>query len=212
MSSNPDFPEKMDRQFEALLVDYKLDELRSYVGTIYGVWADYRLAYMNPGWFRFAKENGGEPAISRDWELGRSILDAMADDVRDIYQTKYDQCLRFREAWKNEYECSSALVYRWFHQTVYPLGRGGEGLLFVNALAVERPHNARLRPDLALDEAAYVGPGGVLQQCCHCRKMKNFRESERWDWVRDWVKRSPANTSHTFCPSCYGYYYSLLRE
>ena len=48
---------------------------------------------------------------------------------------------------------------------------------------------------------------GLICQCAHCRRVKDFREEERWDWVPDWVTKCPDNTSHTFCPTCFGFYY-----
>ena len=108
----------------------------------------------------------------------------------------------------HDYECSSDTVYRRYHQIVYPIG-GREGLLVVNSLVVERLNHPDRRPARAADELFYVDENGLIYQCAHCRRVKNVREGERWDWVPEWVKRCPECTSHVFCPTCFRHYYPI---
>ncbi|SFL22726.1 hypothetical protein SAMN05216302_104423 [Nitrosomonas aestuarii] len=200
--------EHIDRAFKLLLKNHYIDDLNTHTGVIYGVWANYRLAYLNPAWFRFALENGGEPQITADWGLGRSILDCMSGVVREFYKAKFDKCLMSHEVCNHLYECSSKTVYRRYHQIVYPLG-DREGLLFVNSLITNRPHDKEKRPDRDANELFYVDENGFICQCALCRRTKNLREAERWDWVPEWVRQCPEHTSHTFCPSCFGHYFPL---
>jgi hypothetical protein len=198
----------LNRAFKNLLRSHRFENLETHTGAIYGVWANFRLGYMNPAWFLFAKANGGEPSISVEWGLGRSIMDCVSGEIKALYETKFNACLNSHTVWSHEYECSSDTIYRVYHQIVYPLGQG-EGLLIVNSLVIESPHDPEQRPVRAADESIYVDENGFICQCAYCRRVKNYREAERWDWVPEWAKRCPKRTSHTFCPSCFGHYFPM---
>jgi hypothetical protein len=193
--------------FETLLRDYNLAVLEKHHGTIYGLWSNLRLAYVNPAWYRFAAENGGEPAISTRWKLGTLILDALPQFLRAYYETAYRKCLDAEEPWEHQYECSSKDLYRHFHQIVYPLENSG--LLVVNSLIVEHSHDPAERHPQNPEESAYRDIHGLIHQCAHCRRVQNLLTKEQWDWVPEWVERVPSVTSHTFCPTCFGYYYPV---
>ncbi len=60
----------IDPQFEQLLGDYELAPISGSDETIYGVWPDLTLGYVNQGWTRFADRNHGEPEITENWSLG----------------------------------------------------------------------------------------------------------------------------------------------
>lgn len=195
--------------FEKLLHSHSIASLRQHTGAIYGIWSDFRLAYLNPGWFRFALENGGEPQITFKWKLGVSILDAVSFPLRAFYEHSYRHCLRSQQIWNHEYECSSDSVYRWLHQIVYPLGQA-EGLLIVNSVKIERPHDPQERPVQPAEDVIYRDQYGLAHQCAHCRRVRNLLERERWDWIPEWVKQVPQATTHTLCFACYGHYYPLV--
>ena len=199
--------EKLTSQFAPLLRDFDIAGLRGHSGVVYGVWPDFRLAYVNPAWFQFARANGGEPRISKHWRLGTPIIDAMTSPVREFYQARYGNALRTRSVWSHEYECSSDTLYRLLHQTVYPLG-AGEGLLIVNSVRIERAHDPQERSARQADEAIYRDTQGLVHQCAHCRRVKNLLELERWDWVPDWVKAAPQPVNHRLCPVCIAHYYA----
>lgn len=197
--------QRLDAPFRKLLRYHDFDFLEAHNGAVYGVWSDFRLAYLNPAWFRFAGENKGEPAISRQWGLGRSIMDCVDGDIAELYQEKLHACLVSNTVWSHQYECSSDSVYRRFRQTVYPLPKR-EGLLFLNSLLVEKAHDSGRRRPESFDESSYLDENGFICQCAYCRRVKNYRYPERWDWIPDWVKSCPNHTSHTFCPACFGHY------
>lgn len=193
-----------DLRFLPLLSDFDCDALEKGNDIVYGAWPDLTLAYLNPAWFIFAHENKGEPAISHDWILGRSILDSLPLSLHAYYQERYQRCLDERQPWRHVYECSSDEEFRKFHVTVLPLGKS-EGLLFVNSLVFESP---LLHGSLVLQEEMYVDSSGMIVQCCHCRKFRRADASRAWDWVRPWIKQKPRDTSQAICETCVGYYYS----
>lgn len=192
-----------DPRFRTLLRDYNENALAAGKGTVYGVWPDLTLAYLNPAWFRFAGENQGEPTISREWSLGRSILDAVPAPILPFFQTQYGRCLAEGRPWEHHYECSSPESYRKFHLNVFPLGNA-EGLLLVNSLVAESPWTPTESP---LQPDRYRARNGILIQCCHCRRFRRNDESATWDWVGVWVKQMPEQVSHGLCESCLGFYY-----
>lgn len=192
-----------DPRFRPLLRYFDETALDADAGTVYGVWSDLTLAYCNPAWFRFAEENQGEPNISRDWPLGRSILEAVPPPILPFFQSKYARCLAESCPWQHIYECSSAETYRRFHMKVFPLGNA-EGLLFVHSLVDESPGNF---PGESPQTERYLHPRGLLIQCCHCRRFRRNEPATAWDWVSAWVKRMPAKVSHGICETCAGFYY-----
>jgi hypothetical protein len=194
-----------DAGFRPLLADFDAGDLERAETTVFGLWPDFTLAYMNAAWFRFAAANRGEPAISRDWNLGRCVLDAIPAPLRDFYETNYRRCLQERRPWEHTYECSSDDVYRTFHMTVFPL-HNSAGLLLINSVRIETP----LEPEVStLNTTHYTNKHGLIMQCCHCRRFRQVERESTWHWVARWIKAIPQNVSHGICATCAGYYYPL---
>ena len=64
--------------FPTLLDGFNLGTLENDPNSIFGLATDLTLNYLNPGWFNFAGDNDGEPAISAKFIIGSYIGDAMA--------------------------------------------------------------------------------------------------------------------------------------
>ncbi len=193
-----------DPEFEPLVGRYDLAQLEKSDNTIYGIWPDFTLAYVNRGWYRFAEDNDGLAAISSAWPLGSPILDAVPSILREFYREKYTVCLSKRCRWEHLYECSTDTVYREFHMTTYPLG-AGEGLLVVNSLRLERGHS---RESLFPREEIYRDENGTVTQCCSCRRVLRPGWTLTWDWIPSWVKSPPTGVKSALCEPCLSYYYS----
>jgi len=192
-----------DPRFRPLLSDYDSAALEHAEGTVYGMWRDFTLAYLNPTWFWFAAENDGEPAITRDWTLGRSMMDSVPTPLRSFFESNFRRCLQQSRPWEHTYECSSADVFRRFQQTVFPLAQS-RGLLVVHSLLVESQYPG---DDLLGSEDCYLNTFGFRVQCCHCRRFRRAADPRAWDWVRPWVRKPPENVSHGICESCFAFYY-----
>lgn len=197
----------LDDKFKPLLRSHEVDDLNAFAESVYGIWKDYALAYANAGWTNFANANDGQPAIAIEWGLGRPITDAMTKDIADFYVDALADAMVSGKPWEHKYECSSAKQYRVFKQTVYPLRQ--EGFLITNALLVDKPHDAGIEPGDNLAEADYRSEHDILTQCAYCRKVRNLKVENRWDWVGKWVRQCPPNTSHGICPPCFGHYFPL---
>lgn len=196
--------------FRRLLEPFSFEEIERDEGTVYGMRPDFRLAYFNPAWVRFARANGGDPAIVSESYLGTSLLDVTPEVLRPFYRLKYLSCLhqtgKQSRPIQHRYECSSAELYRDFVMTLYPL-REAQGLLVVNSKVVERPHRLAERSPEPPVEESYADGNGIIHQCTHCRRVRHLQKRERWDWVPAWVEGFPPEVSHTLCPFCLRHFY-----
>ena len=197
---------RCDPHFEPLLGGFERAQLDEASASVYGLWPDSRLAYLNSGWFQFAEANGGEPRISRDWGLGANALLAIDPPLRGFFEQAFRACGESGATWNHRYECSSAQRYREFHMHVYPLGPW-EGFLVVNSLVVDVDHDPDLRPAHAAEVRAYTDEHDLIVQCIHCRRIRCVGEPNRWDWVPAWVERPPENTSGSLCSPCYEFHF-----
>jgi hypothetical protein len=192
--------------FPALLDGFKLETLEADPNSIFGLSKDLLLIYMNPGWFDFARANAGEPAISERFTVGENVADSMTGEARDYYLNAYQHILNTGEVWHHDYECSSPDKFRIFHQSTYPLYKRN-GLIVVNSLINEQPHDPTARIPHEPDERLYTQESGFITQCCNCRRVQRVSGNDLWDWVPAWVESIPDNSSHTFCHICYDYYF-----
>lgn len=194
----------LDPDYAGLLRGYDLTQLDQHEGAIYALCTDWRLRYFNDGWSRFARDNGGEPALSARYPLGAPLFEAFTPTpLRTYFEFHYSECLRESRLWSHDYECSSATVYRRFRQLVYPLG--SRGVMVVNAKSVERPQAQVSSDEFAA--ASYRDAAGLVHQCAHCRRIRHSAQHDSWDWVPEWVAQMPPRCSHGLCPTCLVFYY-----
>lgn len=199
--------------FAPLLKGYAETAPEEHAGTVYGLWPDLRLAYFNPAWVAFVRDNGGPPGLASPASLGLPVMAAIPAPLHAFFAELYRSALAAdrppRHPVSHRYECSSPERFREFVMILYPLGRH-EGLLVVNSLVAETPHDPALRPACLPDWQAYADANNVIHQCCHCRRIEHMGVAKRWDWVPDWVRQPPPETSHTICPVCFEHYYPDL--
>jgi len=202
--------ELCEESFRPLLTNFDDTLLDSRVVCTYGLWPDLTIAYLSPGWFGFAAANGGEPEISQRWNLGSNLLTGIQGPLRSFFRDGYLRCLKEQRYWEHSYQCSSMRHYRWLQMLAYPL-KNSEGLLVTHTLRIERSHRADLQSSLS-NPKYYTDQNNLMQQCSYCRRMRRAARPDVWDWVGSWVEKSPENTSHGICESCYGYYMSRLED
>src|SRR5690242_16519866 len=106
--------------------------------VIFGLDASLRINYCNTAWDRFAAANGG-PDLIRPAPIGQLLLDCISGPLAAYYETAFRDVLLGPKPWRHTYECSSPTVFRKFVMHVFPL-KQTHGLLVVNSLCVERPH------------------------------------------------------------------------
>lgn len=202
----------MDPAFPAFLEGFKLESLESSSSVIYATDSELRLIYFNPSWFAFARDNGGEPAISTRFPLFTPLMDAILGPLKQFYLAAFLRVLEKGSPWEHEYECSSETYYRRFHQTIYPL-RNRKGLVFVNSLLVDALHKNENKNESPPLPEVYTAPEtGNMNMCSHCRRIQRVKETEVWDWIPEFIANPLPNTSHTLCPICYDYYFKSKFE
>lgn len=176
-----------------------LDSVAQSDDTAYVLDADRSILRTNPGWSRFALANGGVATL-RPWR-GVPIDALLPEPLRAFYVGAFERVLATGERWEHDYECSSDETYRRFHMVAYPVD--GEFIVVVNSLRVERPHAREAHEP---DDAGYA-VDGVIRMCSHCRRVRNPRGHQRWDWVPAYVRHPPHNLSHGLCEPCCEYYF-----
>ena len=164
-----------------------------------------RITYCNQSWDRFASENGGS-GLERERMEGRSYVAAIPRPLKQFYEEAFERALTTREVWEHCYECSSPEMYRMFRMTTYP-DPEGTGLVVVNSLAVEGPHEAAERQEHAADSLVYIDEDDTITMCCHCRRSRRVEQREVWDWVPAYLNEAPVRVSHDICTVCMTLHY-----
>lgn len=183
--------------------DYPASVVEADTSIIFCLDLNLTITYCNPAWDRFAMENSGS-RLCRPGVIGRSILEFIGGPQRDYYARTYKRLLTVGEAWEHEYECSSKEVYRKFHLRAVPI-RKTAGLLVINSLRVERPHEVVQCQPL---EDVYRNSTGLIIMCGSCRRTRrNSIGATSWDWVPEFVENFPVRSSHGLCPPCCELYY-----
>jgi hypothetical protein len=187
-----------DPAFATLLGPERLAELEANAHTVIGLRPDDTVAYRNGGWTRFAMENGA-PEFAR-WN-GTPILEVFHPEVRDTYRALFERVRAQGAPEDHVYQCSSPESYREFRLRVLPLPK--RHLLLIHHLVVDREHHwPAYEPG-----PTYVGPHGVVTQCCHCRRTRRADAPDTWDWVPADLDRTLDEVSHGLCPPCFRHYH-----
>jgi hypothetical protein len=205
---------RIDESFRSHLGGFPLRNLEAHAGSVVGLWRDYRIAYVNPAWDRFAEENGGQPAVREKWDLGACIMDAIPQELQRFYHQLFERSVEKRlnrgtaRPVGHEYECPSGSLRRRFHLDVFALGQGA-GFMVIHSLVAEEPLD---QVGHAPDRSIYEDQQGVIRQCVHCRRVRTVLDPQRWDWVPAWVESVKPNVSHSLCRICLGYYYPVFKD
>ena len=201
--------------FAALLRSaFRPEDLDEHPWPVFGLEADGTLAYVNLAWDAFALANGGEPEVSRAWNVGSNFFAAVAEPLHPFFRALFERATGERHALQpaeHVYECSSSQEFRQFSMQVFPLAEGA-GFVVLNSLVTARPHDHVERPPHPADIKRYADVNGLMHQCAHCRRMRRADDPDRWDWVPAWIDARQRDISHGICPLCYAYYYTKRRS
>jgi hypothetical protein len=170
---------------------------------------DLNLLYTNSGWDVFAQANGGGGLSS--WTPGLNILESCSEPTllafySDLYKTCLDSEHDALHPVQHSYECSSPTKLRKFRMSLYRLEDPAR-ILVVHAKTLEVPIESTERVHANAADLSKIESDGTVRQCAHCRCVQSASDPARWLWVPQFVEKSPANTSHTFCSVCFEYYY-----
>ncbi len=195
----------LDPAFAASLQGRSLADLEAHPGTVYGVFADGRLGYLNPAWYRFARENDADPD-TWVWQLGAPLATAIPEVLVPFYDDAFRAVRAGGEPWSQVYECSSATRLRRLRMQVLPLADGA--LLVVHSPLVDEPHAPGLEGVGPHDPRFRDPHTGIVVQCAHCRCVRRVDLPEHpWVFVPAYVADPPEQVSHGLCPACLAYHY-----
>ena len=170
--------------------------------VVYALDQSLSLVYCNAAWDRFARDNGAPPSVFRQFQAGLPLMAAIPEVLRSFYREALDGVLTTGVEWQHTYECSSARQFRLYRMRVVR-SSDSSGLLVVNSLAIERPHEEGGSP---ADLRPYTDRQGFLWMCANCRRFKHC-DSGRWDWFPDLVRTIPGKVSHALCAACWALHY-----
>ncbi len=198
---------RYDQSFKERLSQFDFETLEKSVDTIYALDSKLNFIYFNPQYVTFASENGFEGDILTKFPIGSSIQAILEEDaLREVYLTNYLKSLEDSKPWSFEYQCSSAAIYRNFYHRTYPVS-GGDCMIIINSLAVERPIGEVHARQLDPSDQIYLQPDRYVHQCSNCRRTKRTTSPDHWDWVPGYIDRFHDQVSHTLCPLCFEYYW-----
>ena len=201
---------EITKEFEALIGESRLESLNAHPGTVYGVDSEFNISYLNPAWFEFADENGGDIFKGTSWSLGSKLFDVIPAVQQPFYKDLFESALIDGKSLvvprQSEYECSSEQVVRRFSMHIYPVDGGG--LVIVNSLLVGELHGSlQMKQQASIDEKDYIDNDRFLYQCANCRRVRNLKIAGRWDWIPRFIKEPYPRTSHGICEPCMQHYY-----
>jgi hypothetical protein len=207
MSEGGDPEPRFHPDFPATVRGFDFAVLEADAHSIFALSTNLHFTYFNPGWVRFAVENGGGAQFSRQFGLGTPFAAALPPVVRSYYIDSLERVLETGEVWHHDYECSSADRYRLFHQAVYPF-HDRRGVLVINSLRAEHsPISDDRAPHEPVQSLYRSAITGLITQCCNCRRVQRARAPDHWDWVPAWVAEMPSNITSGLCSICHGYYW-----
>jgi hypothetical protein len=83
------------------------------------------------------------------------------------------------------------------------LPAGTDGILVVNTLIREEPHDERVRARVE----QYTDAEGTATMCAHCRRAEHLSQPGRWDWVPSLLLSSGTLVKPGLCQFCFAYHY-----
>jgi len=197
-------------EFRVAIGEKRLESLNQHPSSVYGLDANLNIAYLNPAWFQFAAENGGNQFNPDLWSLNRNIFDCIPNVLESFYRDLFESTLYEKEspliAKQASYECSSPELFRLFSMHLYAIG--SVGIIAINSLSVEETQTPNLpAKGNAFDASNYIDENGLLIQCANCRRVQRLDNPEQWDWIPKFIEQKHSHTSHGVCRPCMEHYY-----
>ncbi len=176
-----------------------LDTLEQETSAAYALDENLSITYCNPAWKSFAQANAGSCFTTAGLE-GQPVLNFISEPLKTFYEHIFRATLTTGNPWRQSYECSTPTLFRQFSMHVLKV-EGLNALVVTNYLEIECPHLSK-RTSRATDSEVYLSDEGILSMCSNCRRVRQARGPEIWDWVPDYLEGSRDNVSHGLCPLC----------
>lgn len=168
--------------------------------TIYAVWSDLRIAYLNDAWFEFARANETDDEFFDRFGLGSSIDFAAENLSNRRFVEAIRASLADQRARVSYYECPSPQNYRLMQVTFLPISE--DVCIVSNAGVVTTSHvEAGRNPQVGhIDE--YMNEDGMVAMCSSCRRVRDPDSAGTWVFVPAFVENPIELVTHTLCESC----------
>jgi hypothetical protein len=169
----------------------------------FGLTESLEICYCNSAWDRFALENGGGAEVLAQGVIHKPFLQFVPRELEQHFRKLFWTARALGHVQTQDYECSSAELFRVFRMQIYPL-EPGRGFVVINSLRVERPHTRAARFP---DDAKYRDKNGLIHMCGNCRRTSRAEDPAAWDWVPAYVQTCRRDVTHGICAFCREYYY-----
>lgn len=198
---------KIDPTLRGGILEEDLADLNASSNTIYAVWSDLTIAFLNDAWFDFARENRAGDDFLEGFGIGSSV-DVGGDDPMNRYFIDcIHRSLREERAVAFQYECPAPETFRLMQVNFLPLRND---LCVISIARVKSSsHQAQGRDPRAGTAFDYLNDDGLISMCSCCRRVRVPGTEHEWDFVPALIEDPVDTISHTFCESCKAYWLTV---
>ena len=184
-----------------------VETLRADSAVCYLLDSDLNIAYANPAWDQFARDNDGSQ-LTADTVIGTNIFEVIPTVLRPFYTRVFEQVRSTAVVWQHIYECSGPERFRKFRMRLHLMDP--DWLMVSNTLLVEED----LGWKAPASDYIYRNRRGLIVMCAHCRSSQRIDDPRQWDFCSAHLKVPPASLGvHAgLCPTCRGYFYSRVQS
>lgn len=159
----------------------------------------FQVVYCNRAWDRAATANGVEQASGAKL-FGQPLLRFVPRALEYHYSTLLETAREKHISVFAEYECNTPSIYRRYQMKIVPVPRSS---LLALIHTVVKEGSIPYRVHSAFDHD--YGLKDVAMMCAQCRRTKQLHDNI-WDWVPEFVHKSPRRVSFGVCDECTALY------
>lgn len=166
--------------------------------VVYRIDGEDRIAWVNPGWDRFAEENGA-PELVALAIAGRSIWDFIkGEEVCYLHRSLLERVRHGRHLFDLPFRCDGPDARRFMLMDLWPLPERGVEYHCRLRLYQAREPVALFQPDIPRE-------GEPLRMCAWCRRVELVHSQwveveEAVDALELFLRARPPPIEHTICP------------
>lgn len=191
---------QIDPKLKEFIEDEDILGLNGSPNTIYAIWSDLTIAYLNDAWFNFARSNQAGADFFERFGVGSSIDFAGENPANRRFIESIRASLADKKARVSYYECPSPQSYRLMQVTFLPIS--GDVCIVSNADVVITSHVEAGRAPGYGPVAEYMNQDGMVAMCSSCRRVRDPDSAGAWVFVPAFVENPVDRVSHTLCESC----------
>lgn len=191
-----------------IIEEEDIADLNASTNTIYLVWSDLTIAFLNDAWFEFARENQGNISYFKTFGVGSSIDVGGDDPMHQHFLACLTRSLREGRVVAFQYECPTPTTFRLMQVNFLPVTR--DLCVISVARVVTSSHQEQGRDPRAGAACDYEKEDGLISMCSCCRRVRVPGTEHSWDFVPSLIKNPVDNLSHTLCEPCKAYWFTTV--